>query len=131
VRLASKALPPSLLAETIANTYLLLGIPPHTQGSRFLRESILAVIKDRKIGHRVTKVLYPMVTKQFDTSPNRVDRAIRHAIETAWTRRKVENINLLIGQIIYDKYDKPTNAEFIAPPIADMLLFKESNTDPK
>ena len=73
----------------------------------------------------ITKVLYPGIAEKFDTSPSKVERAIRHAIEVAWTRGKIDNINTIFGYNIYSKHDKPTNGEFIAL-IADKLILEKS-----
>lgn len=73
----------------------------------------------------ITKVLYPGIAEHFNTTPSKVERAIRHAIEVAWTRGKIENINSIFGYNIYSKNDKPTNGEFIAL-IADKLILEKS-----
>ena len=75
--------------------------------------------------NRITKELYPGIAKRFSTSASKVERAIRHSIEVAWTRGKIENINQLFGYNIYSKNDKPTNGEFIAL-VADKLIMEDS-----
>ena len=79
------------------------------------------VVKNPDVINRITKELYPGIAFSFDTSSSKVERAIRHAIEVAWTRGKIENINTIFGYNIYSKNDKPTNGEFIAL-VADKLL---------
>ncbi|MDR1132456.1 MAG: sporulation initiation factor Spo0A C-terminal domain-containing protein [Oscillospiraceae bacterium] len=123
LRMPREEMPPLSPRENIFNICLMLGIPPHTRGSLFLRESIMEVIKNRDVIHDMVKTLYPTVARKFDTSPSRVERAIRHAIETAWARGKIENVNVLFGHAIYGKADKPTNGELIAL-IADRLLIQ-------
>ena len=78
--------------------------------------------------NRITKELYPGIAKHFNTSASKVERAIRHAIEVAWTRGKIENLNALFGFNIYGKNDKPTNGEFIAL-VADKLLMEEQSRE--
>ena len=78
------------------------------------------VVQDNDIINRITKELYPSIAKKFNTTPSKVERAIRHSIDVAWSRGKVENINQLFGYVVYDKNDKPTNGEFIAL-VADKL----------
>lgn len=73
--------------------------------------------------NRITKSLYPAIAEKFDTSPSKVERAIRHAIEVAWNRGKIENINMIFGLKIYSANDKPTNGEFIAL-IADKICLE-------
>ncbi len=73
----------------------------------------------------ITKELYPCIAKEFETTASKVERAIRHAIEVAWSRGKIENINEIFGYNIYTKNDKPTNGEFIAL-IADKLIIDRS-----
>ena len=113
------------LDEKITSIFLSIGIPAHIKGYQFLREGIKMVIDEPECIGSITKVLYPGIAKKFDTSASKVERAIRHAIEVAWTRGKIENINDIFGYNIYSKNDKPTNGEFIAL-IADRLLIEES-----
>ena len=91
-----------------------IGIPAHIKGYHYLREAILLAINDQDMLESVTKMLYPAVAKSFDTSPSRVERAIRHAIETAWDRGDVEVLNNMFGYTINGGKGKPTNSEFIA-----------------
>lgn len=97
-----------------------LGVPAHIKGYLYLREAILMVVNDIELLGAVTKELYPLIAEKFDTTPSRVERAIRHAIEVAWGRGNVETINNLFGYTIDLDRGKPTNSEFIAM-IADKL----------
>ncbi|MFR5869081.1 MAG: sporulation initiation factor Spo0A C-terminal domain-containing protein, partial [Acutalibacteraceae bacterium] len=83
------------------------------------------VMEERRLINRITKELYPKVAAAFDTSDTKVERAIHHAIEVAWTRGRIENINQLFGFQVYTKNDKPTNGEFIAL-VADKLSMEQS-----
>lgn len=113
------------LEEKITNIFLTIGIPAHIKGYHFLREAIKMVVEDNDIINRITKELYPGIAKKFNTTPSKVERAIRHSIDVAWSRGKVENINQLFGYVVYDKNDKPTNGEFIAL-VADKLSMEHS-----
>lgn len=113
------------LDEKITGVFLTIGIPAHIKGYQYLREAIKLVIKNPELINSITKELYPGIAKRFDTSASKVERAIRHAIEVAWTRGKIENINGIFGYNIYSKNDKPTNGEFIAL-IADKLMMEQS-----
>ena len=112
------------LDERIANIFLSMGIPAHIKGYHFLREAIKLVVSDREMINAITKELYPSVAAAFETTPSKVERAIRHAIEVAWARGKIENINDIFGYTIYSKQEKPTNGEFIAL-VADKLLMDD------
>lgn len=100
----------TVITETIQE----IGIPAHVKGYRYLRDAITMVANDYSIIGSVTKILYPEVAKMNDTSPSRVERAIRHAIESAWDRGDVETLNSYFGNTIQGKKGKPTNSEFIA-----------------
>ena len=113
------------IEEKITNIFLLIGIPAHIKGYHFLREAIKMVVENGDIINSITKELYPGIAKKFKTTPSKVERAIRHAIDVAWNRGKVENINQLFGYKVYDSNDKPTNGEFIAL-IADKLNMERS-----
>ncbi len=97
-----------------------MGVPAHIKGYHYLREAILMVIEEIKLLGAVTKELYPMIATKFQTTPSRVERAIRHAIELAWDRGNVEMMNKFFGYTINLERGKPTNSEFIAM-IADKL----------
>ena len=113
------------LDERITSIFLSIGIPAHIKGYQFLKEAIKLVIKKPEIINSITKQLYPSIARNFETSPSTVERAIRHAIEVAWNRGRIENLNTIFGYNIYTKNDKPTNGEFIAL-IADRLMLEES-----
>ena len=97
-----------------------LGIPAHIKGYQYLRDAISMVVRDREMMEAVTKILYPEIAKKNYTSPSRVERAIRHAIEVAWGRGSLEVIDELFGYTISTGKGKPTNSEFIAL-IADKI----------
>ena len=97
-----------------------IGVPAHIKGYHYLRSSIMHCIEDSDMINAVTKVLYPTVAKEFDTTSSRVERAIRHAIEVAWDRGDVDTLNSYFGYTIHNGRGKPTNSEFIAM-IADKL----------
>ncbi len=121
----TRTYPQKSLDEKITNIFLTIGIPAHIKGFTYLREAIRVVYKQPDIINSITKQLYPTVAEIFNTSPSKVERAIRHAIEVAWTRGKIENINGIFGFKIYSRNDKPTNGEFIAL-IADRLIMDKS-----
>lgn len=122
-----KAAPRSIknksLEERITNIFITVGIPAHIKGYQFLREAIKMAIENPDIINSITKKLYPEVAEKFSTSPSKVERAIRHAIEVAWNRGKIENINSLFGVRVYSHNEKPTNGEFIAL-VADKMLLE-------
>jgi two-component system response regulator (stage 0 sporulation protein A) len=113
------------LEEKISNIFLTIGIPAHIKGYHFLREAIKMVVEDSELINQITKELYPGIARKFNTTPSKVERAIRHAIDVAWSRGRVENINQLFGYVVYGKNDKPTNGEFIAL-VADKLSMERS-----
>ena len=113
------------LDERITSIFLSIGIPAHIKGYQFLKEAIKLVIKKPEIINSITKQLYPSIARNFETSPSKVERAIRHAIEVAWNRGRIENLNTIFGYNIYTKNDKPTNGEFIAL-VADKLSMEQS-----
>lgn len=97
-----------------------IGVPAHIKGYQYLRSSIILAVNDMDILNSITKQLYPEVAKEHGTTPSRVERAIRHAIEVAWSRGKDETINELFGYAVNSRRVKPTNSEFIAL-IADKI----------
>ena len=101
-----------------------IGIPAHIKGYQYLREAIILTINDMDVINAVTKVLYPTVAKKFGTTPSRVERAIRHAIEVAWDRGDVEVLQKFFGYTVSGVKGKPTNSEFIAM-IADRLYLQK------
>ncbi len=91
-----------------------IGVPAHIRGYQYLREAIILSINNSEMISSVTKILYPTVAKHFKTTPSRVERAIRHAIEVAWDRGDVDVLSSYFGYTIQNERGKPTNSEFIA-----------------
>lgn len=91
-----------------------VGVPAHIKGYQYLREAIIMSVNDMEMLNSITKILYPGIAKKFDTTPSRVERAIRHAIEVAWSRGKMDTIDEMFGYTINNGKGKPTNSEFIA-----------------
>lgn len=112
-----------IIDEKISNIFITVGIPAHIKGYQFLREAIKMAIHKPEIVNSITKQLYPSIAERFATSSSKVERAIRHAIEVAWNRGRIENINSLFGVKVYSANDKPTNGEFIAL-VADKMLIE-------
>lgn len=100
-----------------------IGVPAHIKGYQYLREAIIMTINDMEAINSVTKILYPEVARKFDTTPSRVERAIRHAIEVAWDRGDIETLQKFFGYTVSNVKGKPTNSEFIAM-IADCLSLR-------
>lgn len=109
--------------ERLSNIFIRAGIPPHIKGYQFLRDAVKLAVNNPDIINCITKKLYPAVAKDFNTTASKVERAIRHAIEVAWNRGKIENINAIFGIKIYSKGEKPTNGELIAL-VADKLIIE-------
>ena len=105
-----------------------IGIPAHIKGYHYLREAILLSLEDEEMLESVTKLLYPTVAKRFNTTASRVERAIRHAIETAWDRGDLDTIQNLFGYTVSVGKGKPTNSEFIAL-ITDNLRLKYKKSE--
>ncbi len=97
-----------------------IGVPAHIKGYQYLREAIMMSVQDIEMLNSITKILYPTIAKKFQTTPSRVERAIRHAIEVAWSRGRMETLDALFGYTINTGKGKPTNSEFIAL-IADKI----------
>ena len=97
-----------------------IGVPAHIKGYQYLREAIIIAVNDMDVINAITKVLYPQVAKTFGTTPSRVERAIRHAIEVAWDRGDLDTLQRFFGYTVSNTKGKPTNSEFIAL-IADRL----------
>lgn len=91
-----------------------MGVPAHIKGYQYLREAIIMSVDDLEMLNSITKILYPEVAKRFHTTPSRVERAIRHAIEVAWGRGKVDTLEEFFGYTVNQGKGKPTNSEFIA-----------------
>jgi len=100
-----------------------MGVPAHIKGYQYLREAIMMAAKDMEILGSVTKQLYPTIARKYQTTPSRVERAIRHAIEVAWSRGRIETLEALFGCTVSLGKGKPTNSEFIAL-VADKLIFE-------
>ncbi len=103
-----------------------IGVPAHIKGYHYLREAIILAVRDIDIINAITKVLYPTVARKFQTTPSRVERAIRHAIETAWNRGDLDTLNRFFGYTVSNTKGKPTNSEFIAM-IADRLRLQNQS----
>lgn len=109
------------LEDKLSTIFISVGIPAHIKGYHFLREAIKMAVESPEVVNKITKELYPNIATKFDTSASKVERAIRHAIEVAWNRGRIENINSLFGIKVYGSHEKPTNGEFIAL-LADKML---------
>ena len=103
-----------------------IGVPAHIKGYQYLREAIMITVRDMDVINAVTKILYPEVAKRYATTPSRVERAIRHAIEVAWDRGDLETLQKYFGYTVSNAKGKPTNSEFIAM-IADRLTLEQKN----
>lgn len=104
-----------------------IGVPAHIKGYNYLREAIILCVKDKTLIEGITKVLYPEISKTFNTTPSRVERAIRHAIEVAWDRGDLDIIQQYFGYTVSIAKGKPTNSEFIAL-IADKIRLEMEET---
>lgn len=111
---------PQNLEAQITNVIHEVGVPAHIKGYQYLREAITLAVNDIEIINSVTKLLYPTLARKYKTTPSRVERAIRHAIEVAWSRGQIDVNNSMFGNTISANKGKPTNSEFIAM-IADKL----------
>ena len=111
---------PAKLEVRITEVILDVGIPAHIKGYRYLRSAIMMAVNDTSMMSGVTKILNPPIAEQYATTPSRVERAIRHAIEVAWDRGNIDTLHSLFGYSINTAKGKPTNSEFIAM-IADKL----------
>ena len=116
---------PTLEAEVTAILHE-VGVPAHIKGYQYVREAIIIVVQNMDAINAVTKVLYPEVAKRFNTTPSRVERAIRHAIEVAWDRGDLETLQGYFGYTVNSAKGKPTNSEFIAM-IADRIRLHRKN----
>lgn len=117
---APKEMKPVNLEASITSVIHEIGVPAHIKGYLYLREAITMVYNDIELLGSITKVLYPDIAKKFNTTSSRVERAIRHAIEVAWSRGNVDSISSLFGYTVSMSKAKPTNSEFIAM-VADKL----------
>ena len=108
------------IESMVTNIIHEIGVPAHIKGYQYLREAIIIAVNDMDVINAITKVLYPQVAKTFGTTPSRVERAIRHAIEVAWDRGDLDTLQRFFGYTVSNTKGKPTNSEFIAL-IADKL----------
>lgn len=108
------------LESDVTNIIHEIGVPAHIKGYQYLRDAIMMSVNDGEVLNSITKLLYPSIAKQHKTTPSRVERAIRHAIEVAWSRGKMDTIDELFGYTVSNGKGKPTNSEFVAL-IADKI----------
>ena len=108
------------LEQDVTNMIHEIGVPAHIKGYQYLREAIMMSVEDPTMISSITKILYPTIAKRFQTTPSRVERAIRHAIEVAWSRGRMETLDAMFGYTVDTGKGKPTNSEFIAL-IADRI----------
>lgn len=120
--ITNKEQPVQMIVQ-ITNIIHDIGIPAHIKGYMYLREAINMVVNDIELLSSVTKELYPSIGKQFNTTSSRVERAMRHAIDVAWSRGQIDTINKIFGYTIRNEKGRPTNSEFIAM-VADKLRLK-------
>ena len=110
--------------EKLAGLFLTIGIPAHIKGYQYLREAVKMVIDNPDVINRITKELYPGIGRHFGTTASKVERAIRHAIEVAWSRGRIDTLNRAFGCKVATREDKPTNGEFIAM-LSDKLRLEQ------
>lgn len=113
------------LEEKISKIFINVGIPPHIKGYSFLREGVKMAVNDPDIINNITKKLYPKIGEKYSTTASKVERAIRHAIEVAWNRGRIDYINSILGVRAFLGSEKPTNGEFIAL-VADKMLLENA-----
>lgn len=111
------------LDERISKIFISVGIPPHIKGYQYLREGVKMAVSNPEVINNITKKLYPLIGEKYNTSASKVERAIRHAIEVAWNRGRIEALNNMLGIRAYVGNEKPTNGEFIAL-IADKMILE-------
>ena len=109
--------------QQISTILLEIGIPAHIKGYKFLREGIKLAMNETTIVNSITKQLYPAIAAKYATTPSKVERAIRHAIDVSFNRGQIEKINRAFNVDVFNRKDKPTNGEFVSA-IADKLLIK-------
>lgn len=114
------------LEADVTNIIHEVGVPAHIKGYQYLRDAIIMSVNDMEMLNSITKILYPTIAKRHQTTPSRVERAIRHAIEVAWSRGKMDTIDELFGYTVNNGKGKPTNSEFIAL-IADKIRLEYKN----
>ena len=111
--------------ERVTNLFISICIPAHIKGYGYLREAVKMVMENHDLINRITKELYPGIARRFSTTPSKVERAMRHAIEVAWSRGRLDSVNRIYGYKVFSAEDKPTNGEFIAL-IADKLSMRQT-----
>lgn len=114
------------LETDVTNIIHEIGVPAHIKGYQYLRDAIMLCVNETEMLNSITKVLYPTIAKKYVTTPSRVERAIRHAIEVAWSRGKMDTLDELFGYTVSNGKGKPTNSEFIAL-IADKIRLEYKN----
>lgn len=114
------------LEEEVTDIIHEIGVPAHIKGYQYLRDAIIMSVNDVEMLGSITKILYPTIAKMHQTTPSRVERAIRHAIEVAWSRGKMDTIDALFGYTINNGKGKPTNSEFVAL-ISDKIRLEHKN----
>ena len=114
------------LETDVTNIIHEIGVPAHIKGYQYLRDAIILSVNDMEMLNSITKILYPTIAKKHQTTSSRVERAIRHAIEVAWSRGKMDTIDALFGYTVSTGKGKPTNSEFIAL-IADKIRLEYKN----
>lgn len=114
------------LESLVTNMIHEIGIPAHIKGYHYLRDAIIMAVEDMDVLNAITKILYPTVAKRYQTTSSRVERAIRHAIEVAWSRGKLDILDELFGYTINHGKGKPTNSEFIAL-VADTIRLDQKH----
>ena len=102
------------LEADVTNIIHEIGVPAHIKGYQYLRDAIMMSVSDSDVLNSITKILYPSIASKYKTTSSRVERAIRHAIEVAWSRGKMDTINELFGYTVSHGKGKPTNSEFVA-----------------
>lgn len=114
------------LETDVTNMIHEIGVPAHIKGYQYLRDAIIMSVNDMEMLNSITKILYPTIAKKNQTTSSRVERAIRHAIEVAWSRGKMDTLDELFGYTVNGGKGKPTNSEFIAL-IADKIRLEYKN----
>ena len=120
VDIKNEATKEEILEVKVTNIIHEIGVPAHIKGYQYLRDGIIMVVNNIEVINQITKQLYPDLAKKYKTTPSRVERAIRHAIEVAWNRGQIEVAQNIFGYTVNSNKGKPTNSEFIAM-IADKL----------
>ena len=119
---------PASIESMVTSIIHEIGVPAHIKGYQYLREAIIIAVNDMDVINAITKVLYPQVAKTFQTTPSRVERAIRHAIEVAWDRGDLDTLQRFFGYTVSNTKGKPTNSECIAL-IADKLQLQLKSSE--